>query len=165
VDHHNDRVLGRAQVPSQMGNRAPYQRRQAQPRSAESAVPCARWRCPWGLSSMTEMLDATQAIRLGQDTSADEALKTRPSRMNSATQDTSGTADPRQGDVLSAAEAEVHAERWRCIKIRPRRCPRRRGRDCLPVRRALNNRARSRRSGWVRTARKPCRRGDRSDIR
>src|SRR5215472_920576 len=31
-----------------------------------------------------------------------------------------------------AACAEVHAGRWRCIKIRPRRCLRRRGRDCLP---------------------------------
>ena len=31
-----------------------------------------------------------------------------------------------------AAEAEVHAERRRCIKIRPRRCLRRRGQDCLP---------------------------------
>ena len=34
--------------------------------------------------------------------------------------------------ALSAAEAEVHAEPWRCIKIRPRRSLRRRGRDCLP---------------------------------
>ena len=31
-----------------------------------------------------------------------------------------------------AAEAEVHAEPWRCIKIRSRRSLRRRGRDCLP---------------------------------
>src|SRR5262249_14028372 len=38
----------------------------------------------------------------------------------------------RPDSFLLAAEAEVHAERWRCIKIRPRRCLRRRGWDCLP---------------------------------
>ena len=32
----------------------------------------------------------------------------------------------------SRLEAEVHAEPWRCIKIRSRRSLRRRGRDCLP---------------------------------
>ena len=50
-----------------------------------------------------------------------------------------------RADALSAAEAEVHAERWRCMKIRPRRlsAPSRPG---LPtVRRAANNRAPSRR--------------------
>jgi hypothetical protein len=34
--------------------------------------------------------------------------------------------------ALTAAEAEVHAERWQCIKIRSRCCLRRRGRDFLP---------------------------------
>jgi hypothetical protein len=46
-----------------------------------------------------------------------------------------------------AAEAGVHAERWRCIKKRPRRCLRGRGRDCHIARRAHDNRAPSRRSG------------------
>ena len=39
---------------------------------------------------------------------------------------------PAWSGALYAAEAEVHAERWRCIKIRPSRCLRHRGRDCLP---------------------------------
>jgi hypothetical protein len=39
---------------------------------------------------------------------------------------------PGSATALTAAEAEVHAERWQCIKIRPRRRLRRRGRDCLP---------------------------------
>ena len=33
---------------------------------------------------------------------------------------------------LHRAEAEVHAGRWRCMKIRPRRCLPDRGRDCQP---------------------------------
>jgi hypothetical protein len=41
----------------------------------------------------------------------------------------------------SAAEAGVHAERWRCIKIRSRRCLRGRGRDCQIARRTRDNRA------------------------
>ena len=38
-------------------------------------------------------------------------------------------------------------ERWRCIKIRRRRCLGGRGRDCQRCEKALNNRAPSRRSG------------------
>jgi hypothetical protein len=47
----------------------------------------------------------------------------------------------------SRLEAGVRAERWRCIKIRPRRCLRGRGRDCQIARRTHDNRAPSRRSG------------------
>jgi hypothetical protein len=55
-------------------------------------------------------------------------------------------------DAHYAAEAGVHTERWRCINIRPGRLPARPWPGLLTVRRALDNRAPTRRYGRFLTA-------------
>jgi hypothetical protein len=136
--------------------RACYDRKAAAGKTPKQAMRCLKRRLS-DLVYKTMLDDLVTSARTGPGGHGETSLiPARPFRIPTPALWTSHFPDPPTASLEPAASrvltqngarSGVHAERWQCIKIRPRRCLRGRGRGRQSARRTRDNRAPSRRSG------------------